>query len=292
MQAQLARGVAPAEAAEQAKAAVGGGHVAREPGGPADAARRGSASRSRPTTAPSAERVLDRALLNLGLAQTIQLVVLPCLRDVGQALGVRRDLRRRRALRDRRDPPPAASGSAAGWDEDGDRVALLACAPGEQHDVGLLCFGLALHSYHGWRITYLGADTPLRGSRPPRPRRSSPTSSSSSAMTPARFFPDLERWRTLAPRVRARDRRRRGRRAARAKRIGAAFLGGDPGRGRGPAAARRNTRAVYVSLSRLRVAAERADELVEAFRNRAHLVDDADGFVDLEVWRSDRDPTS
>jgi heme-degrading monooxygenase HmoA len=47
---------------------------------------------------------------------------------------------------------------------------------------------------------------------------------------------------------------------------------------------------MYVSLSRLRVTADRADELVEAFRNRVHLVDDAGGFVDLEVWRSDRDP--
>ena len=47
---------------------------------------------------------------------------------------------------------------------------------------------------------------------------------------------------------------------------------------------------MYVSLSRLRVGAERVEELVEAFRDRAHLVDDADGFVDLEVWRSDREP--
>ena len=46
---------------------------------------------------------------------------------------------------------------------------------------------------------------------------------------------------------------------------------------------------VYVSLSRLRVPQERAPELVAAFRRRAHLVDEADGFVDLEVWQSDRD---
>jgi heme-degrading monooxygenase HmoA len=46
---------------------------------------------------------------------------------------------------------------------------------------------------------------------------------------------------------------------------------------------------VYVSMSRLRVPAERADELVTAFRRRAHLVDGADGFVDLQVWRNDRD---
>ena len=36
--------------------------------------------------------------------------------------------------------------------------ALLACVPGDQHDLGLICFGLALRA-HGWRITYLGADT-------------------------------------------------------------------------------------------------------------------------------------
>ncbi len=46
---------------------------------------------------------------------------------------------------------------------------------------------------------------------------------------------------------------------------------------------------MYISVSRLRVDATRADELVEAFRRRSHLVEDADGFVDLQVWRSDRD---
>ena len=38
--------------------------------------------------------------------------------------------------------------------------AVLACAPGEQHDLGLIAFGLALRA-RGWRIVYLGADTPL-----------------------------------------------------------------------------------------------------------------------------------
>jgi heme-degrading monooxygenase HmoA len=47
---------------------------------------------------------------------------------------------------------------------------------------------------------------------------------------------------------------------------------------------------MYVSMSRLRVEAAQSDELIAAFRRRAHLVDDAPGFVDLEVWRSDRDP--
>jgi heme-degrading monooxygenase HmoA len=47
---------------------------------------------------------------------------------------------------------------------------------------------------------------------------------------------------------------------------------------------------MYVSMSRLRVAAAQSDALVAAFRRRAHLVDGAHGFVDLQVWRSDRDP--
>jgi methanogenic corrinoid protein MtbC1 len=143
--------------------------------------------------------VLDHALLNFGLAETIQLVVMPCLRDVGRrwecgeisvadehfATGVIR----RRLVR-----------LAAGWDEDGDRVALLACASGELHDVGLLCFGLALHSYHGWRITYLGADVPVHD-LDDAAASIEPDLVVASAVTAARFFPDLERWRALARRA-------------------------------------------------------------------------------------------
>lgn len=46
---------------------------------------------------------------------------------------------------------------------------------------------------------------------------------------------------------------------------------------------------MYVSLSRLRVPAHASEALVAAFRRRARLVDDANGFVDVQVWRSDRD---
>ena len=47
---------------------------------------------------------------------------------------------------------------------------------------------------------------------------------------------------------------------------------------------------MYVSMSRLRVDAAQSDALVAAFRARAHLVDRVEGFIDLQVWRSDRDP--
>ena len=46
---------------------------------------------------------------------------------------------------------------------------------------------------------------------------------------------------------------------------------------------------MYVSMSRLQVQLERSDELVAAFGHRARLVESYDGFIDLQIWRSDRD---
>ena len=51
-------------------------------------------------------------------------------------------------------------GLARGWDRGVGPRAVLACAPGELHDLPLVVFGLALRM-HGWRITWIGADTPL-----------------------------------------------------------------------------------------------------------------------------------
>jgi methanogenic corrinoid protein MtbC1 len=51
-------------------------------------------------------------------------------------------------------------GLARGWAEASGPRALLACAPGELHDLPLIGFGLALAA-RGWSITYLGPDTPI-----------------------------------------------------------------------------------------------------------------------------------
>ena len=51
-------------------------------------------------------------------------------------------------------------GMARGWGRGLGPLAVLACLPGEQHELGLISFGLALHE-HGWRIVYLGADAPV-----------------------------------------------------------------------------------------------------------------------------------
>ncbi len=46
------------------------------------------------------------------------------------------------------------------WGRGAGPLAVLACASGEQHDISLIIFGLLLRSY-GWRVLFLGADTPL-----------------------------------------------------------------------------------------------------------------------------------
>jgi MerR family transcriptional regulator, light-induced transcriptional regulator len=49
---------------------------------------------------------------------------------------------------------------AQGWGQGQGPGAILACVPGEQHELGLLAFGVALRR-RGWRITYLGSDSPI-----------------------------------------------------------------------------------------------------------------------------------
>lgn len=49
---------------------------------------------------------------------------------------------------------------ARNWGEGSGPLALLACVPAELHTLGLIAFGLALHR-RGWRLSFLGADTPV-----------------------------------------------------------------------------------------------------------------------------------
>jgi DNA-binding transcriptional MerR regulator len=51
-------------------------------------------------------------------------------------------------------------GLARGWDLGSGPRALVGCPPGEAHELGLLCFSLALRA-RGWRVSYLGADVPV-----------------------------------------------------------------------------------------------------------------------------------
>jgi DNA-binding transcriptional MerR regulator len=51
-------------------------------------------------------------------------------------------------------------GLAQGWGQGQGPGAILACLPGEHHELGLLVFGVALRR-RGWRITYLGTNSPI-----------------------------------------------------------------------------------------------------------------------------------
>jgi MerR family transcriptional regulator, light-induced transcriptional regulator len=51
-------------------------------------------------------------------------------------------------------------GLARGWGSGLAPSLLLACPPGEEHDLGLIMFGIAAWR-RGWRVTYLGQDTPF-----------------------------------------------------------------------------------------------------------------------------------
>ncbi len=47
---------------------------------------------------------------------------------------------------------------------------------------------------------------------------------------------------------------------------------------------------MFIALSRLSIPEDRAPELVAAFRSRLRQVDEADGFIDIQVWQSERSP--
>lgn len=107
----------------------------------------------------SVQATLDRAFATVGVDRTVQAVVLPALRDIGTRwehgrTGIAQEHYATNILQAR------LMGLARGWDEGGGPRAVLACAPAELHVVGLICLGLALR-YRGWRILFLGADTPL-----------------------------------------------------------------------------------------------------------------------------------
>jgi DNA-binding transcriptional MerR regulator len=116
-------------------------------------------------------------------------------------------------------------GLARGWGAGSGPLALLACPPGERHDLGSIAFGLAIRE-HGWRIAFLGADTPTR-TIAETAQRLDPAAVIVSAVEARRFERALFSLRELAqyhPVLIAGA----GATAAIARSIGGAHLAGDP----------------------------------------------------------------
>jgi DNA-binding transcriptional MerR regulator len=103
--------------------------------------------------------VLDEALAGFALETVLRELILPALKEIGGRwergeLEIGQEHFASNLVRER------LLGLGRFWGRGGGPLAILACAPGERHDIGLIAFGLLLRS-HGWQILFLGADTPL-----------------------------------------------------------------------------------------------------------------------------------
>jgi MerR family transcriptional regulator, light-induced transcriptional regulator len=153
MKRALDEGLSAAEAAESALAQG----RSTEPALDGERQRLLGASRAYDDTTMHA--VLDEALAGFSLETVLRELVLPVLRELGAewergTLEVGQEHFASNVVRER------LLALARLWGRGGGPLAILACAPGERHDIGLIAFGLVLRS-HGWRILFLGTDTPL-----------------------------------------------------------------------------------------------------------------------------------
>jgi MerR family transcriptional regulator, light-induced transcriptional regulator len=157
MQHHLAAGLSAAEAARAALGAEVPTPAARAIGVPD--LRRELAQALSAFDAIRAHSLIDRLLAELGADDAICDVLLPLLHDVGEAWA-RADLDVGQEHFASRLIEARLLALLRGSDRGSGPMALLACAPGELHTLGLIGFGIALRT-RGWRITYLGADTPI-----------------------------------------------------------------------------------------------------------------------------------
>lgn len=151
------QGLSPAVAARAAASEGDGGSAVSAL--PADTLRQALADALDSFDDASANRVFDRALAVLTLDTLLRRIVLDYLADLGERwsdgrASVAHEHFATNVLRGR------LLGLARDWGQGGGPLALLASPPGELHDLGLICFGLALRA-QGWRIAFLGADTPV-----------------------------------------------------------------------------------------------------------------------------------
>jgi DNA-binding transcriptional MerR regulator len=106
-----------------------------------------------------AQAAFDRLVATFGIETVATTAILPYLRTLGDRwsegdASVAQEHFATGLLRAR------LLGLARGWDRGGGPRALLGCPSGERHDLGLIIFGLALRD-RGWRVTFLGPDTPI-----------------------------------------------------------------------------------------------------------------------------------
>jgi len=146
-----------------------------------------------------AHAVLDSLLATATVDSVLAVVVVPYLHELGERwergdASVAEEHFASGVLRGR------LLGLARGWGRSLGPSIVLACAPGEQHDLALIAFGLALRA-RGWRVVYLGPDTPL-ASVADAVHASDAVFAVVSAVTAKRIRPHRDELRELARRTR------------------------------------------------------------------------------------------
>jgi MerR family transcriptional regulator, light-induced transcriptional regulator len=172
MQALVAQGLSAAEAARVAlaedeavlagdRAAPGTAAEPRADLGPAAASDWPGALRGALDAfdEPAAQAVFDRLMSDLSLTTMLREVVLPYLAELGErwvqgTASIAQEHFASNLIRGR------LAGLARGWGDGHGPRAVLACPSGELHDLALMIFGIAMNR-RGWRIDYLGANTPV-----------------------------------------------------------------------------------------------------------------------------------
>lgn len=106
-----------------------------------------------------ANAILDDALARFTVDAVVGRVLLPLMREIGERwergeISVAQEHFATGILRGR------MLALGRNWGGGSGPLALLACPPDERHDLGLIAFGLVLRE-RGWRITFLGGDTPI-----------------------------------------------------------------------------------------------------------------------------------
>jgi DNA-binding transcriptional MerR regulator len=171
---------------------------------------------------PAAQAALDRLLIAFGLRQALRDVILPFLHRLGQRWAAAQA-----SVAQEHFASNIIGGRlrslAQGWGDGVGPPAVLACPPGELHELGLLSFGLVLRE-RGWRINYFGADTPL-GDIAATVEKLSPAIVVLAAVTQQRFFDSADEIKALAGQVRV-GLAGAGASAALARRLGAESLAG------------------------------------------------------------------
>jgi len=150
----IGQGVAAAEAARQARTAP-----EPSPQSPVDDIAGQLRTALGSFDDQAAHAALDRLFATVSVAAALADVLIPYLHDLGRrwaagSASVTQEHFAASLIRGR------LLGLARDWGAGIGPPVLLACLPGEAHDLGLVAFGV-LVARRGWRVTFLGADTPF-----------------------------------------------------------------------------------------------------------------------------------